>query len=317
MQGGIQRKRDRPQRVGRPRKLTARQQRLLLRNLLISREDNPGFTLKDLMDQSGVSRGDVSEHTVSRFLKRNGYFYLQARKKRLLTKNDLVQRVRFAKRMQAGYDRDVWTKQVGFYLDGVSFAYKSNPLQAAKAPKSRIWRKPAEGLSFGCTAKGQKEGTGGKLFVAISYDEGVILCEPYEHLTGAYFASLIEKHFNTMFVKANKNGSRLWIQDNDPSQTSRIAKNTMKTCNCDLSLIDLPCRSPDLNPAENFFHLVRCGLKKDALTRILRKETFEEFKLRIIQTIYSIPVEVINKTIASMPERIDTIIKNNGCRTKY
>ena len=106
LQGGIQRKRDRPQRVGRPRKLTARQQRLLLRNLLISREDNPGFTLKDLMDQSGVSRGDVSEHTVSRFLKRNGYFYLQARKKRLLTKNDLVQRVRFAKRMQAGYDRD-------------------------------------------------------------------------------------------------------------------------------------------------------------------------------------------------------------------
>ena len=269
LQGGIQRKRDRPQRVGRPRKLTARQQRLLLRNLLILREDNPGFTLKDLMDQSGVSRGDVSDHTVSRFLKRNGYFYLQARKKGLLTKNDLVQRVRLAKRMQAGYDR--------------------------------IWRKRAEGLSFGCTAKGQKEGTGGKLvklFVAISYDEGVILCEPYEHLTGAYFASLIEKHFNTMFVKANKNGSRLWIQDNDPSQTSRIAKNAMKTCNCDLSLIDLPCRSPDLNPAEKFFHLVRCGLKKDALTRNLRKETFEEFKLRIIQTIYSIPVEVINKTIA-------------------
>ena len=58
-----------------------------------------------------------------------------------------------------------WTKQVAFYLDEVSFAFKTNPLQFARAPKARIWRKRCEGLSFGCTAKGRKEGTGEKVLI--------------------------------------------------------------------------------------------------------------------------------------------------------
>ena len=36
---------------------------------------------------------------------------------------------------------------------------------------------------YGCTAKGKKEGSGGKmvkLIVAISYNKGVIDCEQYE-----------------------------------------------------------------------------------------------------------------------------------------
>ena len=48
------------------------------------------------------------------------------------------------------------------FLDGVSFAYKSNPLNEDSLPKGRIWRKPGEGLDYGCTAKVKKEGSGGK-----------------------------------------------------------------------------------------------------------------------------------------------------------
>ena len=66
----------------------------------------------------------------------------------------------------------------------------------------------------------------------------------------------------------------------------------MYNCNCDLSLIQIPPRSPDLNPIENFFHLVRCKLKSDALALNITKETLQEFKARIIRTIYSIPVNI-------------------------
>ena len=121
-------------RAGRPRKTTAKQVRLLIRNLLKLREENPRFTLKDLMEYSDVNPRDVSEKTVNRILQRNGFFYLQARKKGLLNKNDLVQRVRFAKVMKTIHNPELWTKQVAFYLDGVSFAYKSDPLHAARAP---------------------------------------------------------------------------------------------------------------------------------------------------------------------------------------
>ena len=111
------------------------------------------------------------------------------------------------------------------------------------------------------------------------------------------------------FVKANKNGSRLWFQDGDPSQNSSNAKKTICNCNCDLSPILIPPRSSDLNP---IFHLVRCKLKSDALALNITKETLEEFRARIMRTIYSIPVDVINRTIASMPVHLQ-VIDSKGC----
>ena len=65
--------------------------------------------------------------------------------------------------MQTIYSADFWTRKAAYYLAGVSFAFKRNPLEVARAPKARIWRKHGEGLSFGCTAKGHKEGTGSTL----------------------------------------------------------------------------------------------------------------------------------------------------------
>ena len=63
-----------------------------------------------------------------------------------------------------------WTNEVGFYLDGVSFVYKHNPLAGAVSPKARVWRKKSEGLKI--TAKGSKDLAGGKrlhMMVAIAY----------------------------------------------------------------------------------------------------------------------------------------------------
>ena len=76
------------------------------------------------------------------------------------------------------------------YLDGTEFSYKINPLDQALAAKDRVWRKRSEGLTPGCTAKGQKTGGGGrvvKLMVAISYDKGVVICKTYDKLDSRYF----------------------------------------------------------------------------------------------------------------------------------
>ena len=42
-----------------------------------------------------------------------------------------------------------------------------------------------------------------------------------------YFASFIEWHFDTMFARASKGLSRLWLQDGDPSQNSKMAGDAM------------------------------------------------------------------------------------------
>ena len=92
-------------------------------------QETPGFSLLDLMKDCGVSPADVSERTVNRFLKSQGFHYLQTRKKGILRKQDLAKRVTFCSVMQRIYSPDVWTRKVAFYLDGVSFAYKRNPLE--------------------------------------------------------------------------------------------------------------------------------------------------------------------------------------------
>ncbi len=270
------------------------------------------------MERAGIRESDISVRSVTRFLNEHGYFYLQARKKGLMKKEDLKKRFQFAKFCQNRYADNFWTQHVSFYLDGTGFAHKTNPLDQARAPKGRIWRKKSEGLTFGCTGKGRKEGTGGrvlKLMVAISYGKGVIVCEPYEKMCGKYFSNFIDRNFDMMFKLADKGDSRIWIQDGDPSQNSADAKAAMSRARCEL--LKIPPRSPDLNPIENLFNLTSQMLRKHAISLHITKESYKEFQQRVINTMQSIPTEYINNLIASMHRRLDLVIANKGNRIKY
>ena len=80
------------------------------------------------------------------------------------------------------------------------------------------------------------------------------------------------------------------------------------------TLIKLCPRSPDLACVENLFHMVGKILQEQAIERNLRRETFEEFQTRVINTFYSIPVETVNTLISTMPKRIDMVIRKKGAR---
>ena len=113
-----------------------------------------------------------------------------------------------------------------FYLDGVSFTHKTNPADEAKATKGRIWRKANEGLNRGCTAKGSHEGSGGrlvKLMVAITHEA--------------------ERSLPSLVARR------------DPSQNSAAARMAMKSIRA--KLLSIPPGSPDIDPIENLFHLIK------------------------------------------------------------
>ena len=96
---------------------------------------------------------------------------------------------------------------MSFYLDGTAFAHKTNSFEQACAPKGSIWRKKSEGFHLGCTSKGCKEGTGGRvlrLMVAISYGKGVIAFEPYDRMCGAYLANFIDTNFHVCLKRLPK-----------------------------------------------------------------------------------------------------------------
>ena len=154
-----------------------------------------------------------------------------------------------------------------------------------------------------------------KLMVAISYGKGVIECEQYEHLDGKYFANYVRRKFPTMFKKSNKFPSRLWVQDGDPSQNCGDAKKEMKKIGAEL--FNIPAKSPDLNPIENVFHLVRRKLAKQALAQNITKESYAQFSERVKDTLLTFDSHIIDKTIDTMSRRINMIITTKGHRTKY
>lgn len=86
------------------------------------------------------------------------------------------------------------TSEENKYLDGKGFHYKINPMDMARAPKGREWRKECEGLSYGCVAKGSKEGRqSGTFMVGISYDKGIVHCEQYwGSMTGEKIAQIVQ-----------------------------------------------------------------------------------------------------------------------------
>lgn len=305
-------------RGGRPKKLTNREERIILREIPKLRDQEGNFYANRLMERVGLNPKMVSSRTIRRFLKRKGYKYIQARKKGVLTDMDLTKRFRFAKYMKTAYNKDVWTSKMNFYLDGVSFFYKTKPAVQAKSPRGRIWRKPSEGLTKGCTAKGNKEGSGGKVvkvMVAISHQQGVLDCEQYDCMNGNFFESYVKRKFPRMFKKAKKNPSRLWLQDGDPSQNCAAARKAFTKL--DTTLLSIPPRSPDINPIENMFHLVRKELTHQAIAENITKETYEQFSSRVIRTITNFSSTTIDKIIETMDHRMDLIIKNKGNRTKY
>ena len=134
-------------------------------------------------------------------------------------------------------------------------------------------------------------------------------------MSGNFFSNFIAEHFDPMFIKAAKGEGRLFLQDGDPCQNSGMAKEAMLRVNA--TLFPIPPRSPDLNPIENFFHLVSKKLRDTALQKQISKETYDEFQQRVVDTIYSIPIQTINNLIESMNRRIGDVIENNGSRLKY
>ena len=158
------------------------------------RQTNCNITVMSLVNEAGLDLTRLHRRTYSKYLTSMGFSFLQARKKGLLSERDKQVRLKYARAMRAELKKhpNFYTSHVAFYLDGVSFVHKYNPMKGACEPKSRVWRRPGEGLNI--TAKGKKDLAGGRrlhLIVAIAAGKGIILKEAYEKMSGNFFSLFI------------------------------------------------------------------------------------------------------------------------------
>ena len=79
----------------------------------------------------------------------------------------------------------------------------------------------------------------------------------------------------------------------------------------------MPPRSPDLNPIENVFNNVKSELVKQGLQGKNEKESYDESRMRVMQTIVNCSSSTIDRTIATMHDRLRIIAKNGRYRNMY
>ena len=300
--------------AGRKRILSDRTEKRMIRTITKMRDMNRNWIVRDLLKWCDIN--NISERTGQRILNRHGYAFLHSRRKGIVSESDTKKRMAFAKRFCHSVP-SFWQEGVAFYFDGVGFVHKTRPFEDASACNGKVWRKNSEGLHIACTSKGSKAGYGGrqaKFFVAISYDKGVILAEQYTHLNGSSFAAFVGQYFEEAFRRSGKT-HRCCLQDGDPSQNSKKALTALKKAKFDL--FPIPPRSPELNPIENVFAIVKKELRTQAILGRIEREGFDQFSLRVKATLYSISKIRINNIIESYGKRLNELIKTKGGKIEY
>ena len=123
----------------RPRKIRPREERIIHKNVQQLCNTEGSFTVNRLRDECGFHT--VPLCTMNRTLKRMNYKFCGARRKGILTKRDQLRRVKFARDVLNKHSPQLWMDEICFYLDGMSFWYKTNPVAEAKTPRGKIWQK--------------------------------------------------------------------------------------------------------------------------------------------------------------------------------
>ena len=125
---------------GRPRTLSSQDQRSVTCSLRKLRSTDVSFTSRHIQLSAGLHH--VSNRTVRRCMNNAGYQHLQSRKKGRLIPSDLKKRVAFC-RQQLSQQRgeEFQATGISFSLNGKGFEFKTNPIDQARAPKRRKWRK--------------------------------------------------------------------------------------------------------------------------------------------------------------------------------
>ena len=103
--------------------------------------------------------------------------------------------------------------------------------------------------------------------------------------------------------------SFLFQHDNTPCHWSASTVSFLEDYN--ICLLDWPVNSPDANPIENLWHIIKS--KINTLGPLNAEEMWSE-----IQNIwYNIPCTICHNLVDSMPQRVEKILKMKGFATKY
>lgn len=154
-------------------------------------------------------------------------------------------------------------------------------------------------MAWACMAS---SGTGSFIFIDdVTHDgSSKMNSEVYRNILSANLKKDATKLIGRSFIMQ---------QDNDPKHTAKTTKEFIRGKKW--KVLDWPSQSPDLNPIEHAFYLLKRRLKG------VTPQNKQQLKEAVVKAWKSITKEECKSLVMSMGHRLDAVIESKGFATKY
>lgn len=282
---------------GPKRKTTARDDAYLIRESV----KDPRKTSDALKRDLGEKGIEISSSTVRRRLLEVGRKARRPVKKQLLTKVMKVKRYKWGLKYK-NWTKEDWRKvlfsdESHFYVHGQRSQYvrRSEGEKVRDSHIDHFVKHPQKQMFWGC----------------FSY-YGVGALHPVQGMMRSpQYIEVLQRRAVPELKKTFPDGSGVFQQDLAPCHTSKMVKTFFNTNQ--ITILDWPGNSPDLNPIENMWSICKQRLRGMDCT------TKEKLIQALIQVWYRDPrwAKVCSNLVDSMPNRIKMLLKSRGGHVVY
>jgi len=286
---------ERPMSPTKPRSLSVRDERALVRTVKRER-DAP------LQDITNTLPSKVSTRTVQRTLHSRGIASCVSVKKPFLTKERKVKRLMFAKDHK-DWTVDQWRKVI--WTDESTFEVGKN------VRRRRVWREPSEKYNEDCLEPTFKSGrTSIMVWCAFADNQkaGPAIIPPKRRSAKDFVDIVYERHLKEF---KNKLVDCVLMEGGAPIHTSCVSQEWRKLHH--IPKINWPPCSPDLNPLENIW----LSMKTDIHKRNPRPKDAKQMTQAVLEEWKAIPAKRLESLVATMPQRIQDVIDAKGGSTRW
>lgn len=277
------------QRSGRPRSTTKAQDKRILK-MAAKKHDVTSNEIQKKLEKKGVK---VSSRTVRRRLGEFGGKFKKEISKPLLSERHRKNRFKWAKEHKNfDWEKVIFTDESSFQL------YQSN---------KKVWHFPRSQKVFRTVKHPQKIHVWG-CFSASGF--GKLICFE-RNLDGPYMCSIYERGLLPSACELFGADSIDWIlqEDNDPKHRSKICKKWKEENK--VTVLPWPSMSPDQNPIENVWQLLKMKISKKKIN------TIKGLKTELTKEWNQLSDELAEKLTISMERRVAALLEARGDYTMY
>ena len=280
--------------TGRPRGTSRRDDRLIIRIVHV----DPSAPLSEISAETNITRT-----TAWRRLREAEHVSRKRPSKLHLTNRHKTLRLQWA--MKHCHWRNQWSRIVWSDEAAVRLRFSDGRL--------RLWIKSGQKVPDRFfTSRRQEDGKKLLIWGAIWSDGRTSLHVMRENMNSERYIQVLEAHvYPISFSLGDPSSDWTLMDDNAPPHRSLATRAFKRTAG--IRTLDWPARSPDLNPIEHVWSL----LKRRVRRQLRPSDDLERLEFLIKEEWNHLDQQVIKNLICSMPSRVRTVIERRGEESGY